>query len=141
MLMSAEVLVEVLIGRSSCSVLAGPNCLPHFICSISLSTPLSGSSSHFSPSGFVFLPAPSPSRLSPLLSAPSPSLYLSSLSLLLWSYPPTSSFSNLPLVLGSMTCQWRGDCPCPGLIRQLIIQHFPHQGKWICKQTATHIHV
>lgn len=58
-------LLEELIGRSSCSVLAGPNCLPLFHCFISLSTPLSGSPSHFSLSGFVLAPAPSP--------APSPS--------------------------------------------------------------------
>lgn len=46
-------LLEEMIGRSSCSVLAGPNCLPLFHCFISLSTPLSGSPSHFSLSGFV----------------------------------------------------------------------------------------
>ena len=129
--------MEELIGQSSCSVLAGPNCLPLFNCSISLSTPLSGSSSHFSLSGFVCLSAPSPFPLFSLqLLLPlsfllvSPLVALSSHLLL---------FSNLLLVLGSMTCQWRGDCPCPRLIRQLIIQHFTHQGKWIGKQTACYM--
>lgn len=55
--------MEELIGRSSCSVLAGPNCLPLFNCSISLSTPLSGSSSHFSLSGFVCTLQPLPPSL------------------------------------------------------------------------------
>lgn len=48
--------MEELIGRSSCSVLAGPNCLPLFHCFISLSTPLSGSPSHLCLSGFVSRP-------------------------------------------------------------------------------------
>lgn len=120
-------LLEELIGQSSCSVLAGPNCLPLFHCFISLSTPLSGSPSHFSLSGFVLAPVPSPKHLLPL----------PSLSLPVWPYHFLLSFSLL-LVLGSMTCQWRGDYPCRRQIRQLIIQHFRHQGKSTSKQPHTH---
>lgn len=118
--------MEELIGRSSCSVLAGPNCLPLFNCSISLSTTLTGSLSHFSLSDFCQPPILFPFSAFSLFALclfpflVSPPLALSSHLLLL---------SNLLLVLGSMTCQWRGDCPCPRLIRQLIIQHFTQGGR------------
>ena len=131
--------MEELIGRSSCSVLAGPNCLPFSFSSFFFKLlHLSVSSSVWFLIPFLYFMFLSACLQTPPnhhhLHHPAPSLSFAlslSLSLLLVSPPVALSshlllVSNLPLVLGSMTCQWWGGCPCPRLIRQLIIQHFRH---------------